>query len=86
MAKFITAQEAAKLIPDHATVGVGGQGLAGWPEELGLAIRDSFAESGHPCDLNVKQGCAMGDWGKRGITHLGEAGPEIGRASCRERV
>ena len=29
MAKFITAQEAAKLIPDHSTVGVGGQGLAG---------------------------------------------------------
>ena len=29
-------------------VGVGGQGLAGWPEELGLAIRDNFAETGHP--------------------------------------
>ncbi len=77
MAKFITAREAAQLIPDHSTVGVGGQGLAGWPEELGLAIRDNFAETGHPCDLNVKQGCAMGDWGKRGITHLGEAGPGL---------
>ena len=29
MAKFITAQEAAALIPDNATVGVGGMGLAG---------------------------------------------------------
>ena len=77
MAKFITAREAAQLIPDHSTIGVGGQGLAGWPEELGLAIRDNFAETGHPCDLNVKQGCAMGDWGKRGITHLGEAGPGL---------
>ena len=77
MAKFITAREAAALIPDHATIGCGGQGLAGWPEEIGLAIRDHFAETGHPCDLNVKQGCAMGDWKERGITHLGEAGPGL---------
>lgn len=26
MAKFITAKEAAQLIPDHATVGVAGMG------------------------------------------------------------
>lgn len=86
MAKFITAREAAQLIPDHSTVGVGGQGLAGWPEELGLAIRDNFAETGHPCDLNVKQGCAMGDWGKRGITHLGEAGPGLVTRWCGAHV
>ena len=72
--KIITAAEAAKLIPDHAVVGVGGQGLAGWPEELGLAIRDNFIATGHPCDLNMKQGCAMGDWKQQGITHLGEGG------------
>jgi propionate CoA-transferase len=52
MAKFITAKEAAELIPDHAIVGVGGMGLAGWPEEVGIAIRDRFKETGHPCDLN----------------------------------
>lgn len=86
MAKIITAKEAAKLIPDHATIGVGGQGLAGWPEELGLAIRDSFAETGHPCDLNVKQGCAMGDWKERGITHLGEAGPGLVTRWCGAHV
>ena len=42
MAKFITAQEAAKLIPDGATVCLSGMGLSGWPEGLGIAIRDSF--------------------------------------------
>jgi len=63
MAKFITAQEAAKLIPDGATVGVGGMGLSGWPEGIACAIRDSFKETGHPCNLNLKQGSAMGDWG-----------------------
>lgn len=77
MAKFITAQEAAKLIPDGATVGIAGMGLSGWPEEISIAMRDSFAETGHPCNLNLKQGCAMGDWKTRGVTHLGEAGPGL---------
>lgn len=77
MAKFITAEEAAKLIPDGAIVGLAGMGLSGWPEEISLAIRDSFAETGHPCNLNLKQGCAMGDWKTRGVTHLGEAGPGL---------
>ena len=63
MAKFITAREAAQLIPDHATVGVAGMGLSGWPEEIACAIRDNFAETGHPCDLNLKQASALGDWG-----------------------
>lgn len=63
MAKFISAQEAARLIPDGATVGIAGMGLSGWPEEIACAIRDNFRETGHPCNLNLKQGSAMGDWG-----------------------
>lgn len=63
MAKFITAQEAAKLIPDGATVGVAGMGLSGWAEEIACAMRDSFRETGHPCGLHLKQGSALGDWG-----------------------
>ncbi len=63
MAKFITAQEAAKLIPDGATVGVAGMGLSGWAEEVACAIRDSYRETGHPKALHLKQGSALGDWG-----------------------
>jgi len=63
MAKFITAQDAAKLIPDGATVGLAGMGLSGWAEEIACAIRDSYRETGHPKDLNLKQGSALGDWG-----------------------
>jgi len=63
MAKFITAQQAAKLIPDGATVGLAGMGLSGWAEELACAVRDSFKETGHPRDLSLKQGSALGDWG-----------------------
>ena len=72
--KFVTAQEAAKIIPDGATVGVGGMGLAGWPEEVGQAIAANYKETGHPKDLNLKQGCAMGDWKTRGTTVLGIEG------------
>ena len=63
MAKFITAKEAAALIPDGATVGIAGMGLSGWAEEIACAIRDRYAETGHPCGLNLKKGSAMGDWG-----------------------
>ena len=48
MAKFISAQEAAQLIPDGATVAVAGMGLSGWAEELACAVRDDFKETGHP--------------------------------------
>ena len=77
MAKIITAKEAAQLIPDGATVACGGMGLSGWAEEIGCAIRDNFKETGHPCNLSIKQGSAMGDWKERGITRLGEAGPGL---------
>ena len=77
MAKIITAQEAAKLIPDGATVACAGMGLSGWAEEVACAMRDSFKETGHPCNLYIKQGSAMGDWKERGLTRLGEAGPGL---------
>ena len=38
MAKFISAREAAQLIPDGATVAVAGMGLSGWAEELACAV------------------------------------------------
>ena len=77
MAEFITAREAARKIPDGATIGLAGMGLSGWAEEIGCAIRHEFKETGHPCDLNLKQGSAMGDWRERGATRLGEAGPGL---------
>lgn len=74
MAKFITAREAAILIPDDATVGVAGMGLSGWPEEVAVAIADCYKETGHPRNLTIKQGSAMGDWKERGMTRLGIEG------------
>lgn len=86
MAKFITAKEAAELIPDYATLGVAGMGLSGWAEEVALAIRDRYRETGHPCELNFKQGSAMGDWKERGATRLGEAGEGLVTRWCGAHV
>lgn len=74
MAKFVTAKEAAKLIPDGATVGLAGMGLSGWAEEVACAIADNYKETGHPKGINLKQGSAMGDWKERGVTRLGHEG------------
>jgi propionate CoA-transferase len=74
MAKFVTAREAAKLIPDGATVGLAGMGLSGWPEEIAVAIAENYKETGHPRGLTLKQGSAMGDWKERGVTRLGIEG------------
>lgn len=63
MAKFVTAREAARLIPDGASVDIAGMGLSGFPEEVACAIRDNFKETGHPNALELHQGSAMGDWG-----------------------
>jgi propionate CoA-transferase len=74
MAKIITARQAAELIADGSTVGVGGMGLSGWPEEVAQAIAACYRETGHPKGLNIKQGSAMGDWRERGMTVLGIEG------------
>ena len=63
MAKFISAREAAQLIPDGATVAVAGMGLSGWAEEIACAIRDNYKDTGHPKGLYLKQASALGDWG-----------------------
>ena len=54
MAKFITAKEAAQLIPDGATVGLAGMGLSGWAEEIACAIRDNFKETGTKIIIKTK--------------------------------
>lgn len=74
MAVFVTAQQAAALIEDGTTIGLAGMGLSGWAEEIGCAIRDRYKETGHPKNLTLRQGSAMGDWKERGVTRLGEAG------------
>lgn len=74
MAKLVTADEAAALIKDGATVAISAMGLAGWPEEVAEAIERRFLTTGHPRGLTIKQGSATGDWKERGVTRFGHEG------------
>nr|WP_320131624.1 acyl CoA:acetate/3-ketoacid CoA transferase [uncultured Holophaga sp.] len=74
MRKLITAESAAGLIADGATVGVSALGLAGWAEEVARAIEQRFLAGGHPRGITLVHGSAVGDWKERGTTRFGKAG------------
>ena len=74
MAKFISADEAAKLIPDGATLASSSSGLAGWAEEIAQAIERRFLETGEPRGLTLYQACGTGDWKERGASRLAHEG------------
>ncbi len=62
MTKFITAQEAASLIPDEAWCATTGDGLAAWPNEVSAAIRQRFLEEGHPRNIGMIHGPGIGNF------------------------
>jgi propionate CoA-transferase len=74
MSKVITAQKAAMLIQDGVTIGASTQGMAGWAEEIAIAIEERFLETGHPKNITLIHSCTCGDYKKRGTTHLGHEG------------
>lgn len=74
MSKVIAAQKAAELIKDGVTVGASTQGMAGWPEEIAIAIEQRFKQSGHPRNITLVHSCTCGDYKERGTTRLGYEG------------
>jgi len=66
IAKVITAAEAAALIEDGATIASAPFALAGWPEEVALAIEKRFLETGHPRDLTHVHAAGVGNRLERG--------------------
>ena len=74
MAKVITATQAAELINDNVTLGFAVSALAGWPEEVALAIRERFLKTGHPRGLTLTHGPGAGDTKTRGECSLAEEG------------
>lgn len=63
--KFISAREAAKMIPDGATLTIGGFAATARASIFYWALRDAFDRSGHPCHLTVIGACPQGG---RGVT------------------
>jgi propionate CoA-transferase len=48
--------------------------LAGWPEELSIAIEKRFLASGHPNKLTLVHASGIGDWKTRGSEHFAHKG------------
>ncbi len=76
MAKFMSADEAVKLIKTGDTVGISGFVGMGHPEEISKAIEKRFLETGEPRNLTMTFGASQNDgksnwglnrWGKEGL-------------------
>ncbi len=74
MSKVITAQRAAELIQDGATVAWTTAGLCGFAEEVATAIEERFLATGRPRNLTLTHSCGCGDHKTRGMNHFGHEG------------
>ncbi len=72
--KFISAAEAAALIPDNITLATGGFIGIGFAEALAKAIEQRFLETGSPNNLTLFYAAGQGDAKTRGLNHFGRAG------------
>jgi propionate CoA-transferase len=71
--KLITPEQAARLIPDGATIASAGVGIA-WPEEIALAMRDRFLATGQPRQLIFVNSGGLGNTQDRGLEHFAHDG------------
>jgi len=72
--KVLPALDAAKLIPDGATVGVTGFGGAAYPEVVTEAVEVNFLAEGHPRELSLLFCAGSGALETKGTNHFGHEG------------
>ena len=73
--RILTADEAARLIPDNAVVTVSSSSGLGCPDATLAAIGRRFDAEGHPRNLTSLHPIAAGDmWGIAGVDHLAKDG------------
>ncbi|WP_232697613.1 acyl CoA:acetate/3-ketoacid CoA transferase [Brevibacillus daliensis] len=74
--KFINAREAANLITDQSTIGVGGFIGTGVAEEIHMEIEKRFLETASPRDLTLLYAAGIGDGngGSKGLNHYAHEG------------
>jgi propionate CoA-transferase len=74
MGKIISAREAAGMVKDGITLGIGGFVGFGIPEELLIALQKRYTETKTPKNLTLFHTAAVGDGKERGCNHLGLEG------------
>lgn len=74
-ARFVSAEQAADLIPDDATVGlIGGGGGLNEASLLHEAVEARFLNSGHPRKLTLVHALGIGDRDRRGVNRFAHEG------------
>lgn len=71
----MSLESAVAMIPDNATVGVGGFIGCGHPQEFSVGIEESFLKCGHPNNMTIMFSAGIGDGtDKLGLNKLGHEG------------
>jgi len=75
MSKLISADRAAELIRDGATVAATGFGLAGWAEEVGCGLERRFLATGQPRGITLVHASPIGNWTRaKGTSRIAKEG------------
>lgn len=75
MSKVISLEQAVAMIPDNATVGIGGFIGCGHPQEFSVGIEESFLKTGHPNNMTIMFSAGIGDGtDKLGLNKIGHEG------------
>ena len=72
--KIVSAEEAVRLIKASDTVATEGFCGSCFPEELAIALKKRFLETGQPRNLTLVYCAGQGDFDTRGLGHLGHEG------------
>jgi len=72
--KVITADQAGALIPDNATIFLGGLAVTSLPEEILQGVERQFLAAGHPRNVTTWACGAVGNSGEAGMKHFAHPG------------
>ena len=74
VSKVVSAAVAVAAIEDGATVATGGFVGIGFAEDITIALKERFVETGSPGKLTLMYAAGQGDGYEKGLNHLGEEG------------